>query len=162
MGFVIFLMFLMVPVIEIGVFIEVGDVIGLWPTLAIIVATALAGTALLRAQGFAVLMRAQENMNRGEMPVGALFDGLFLLVAGVLLLTPGFVTDSLGLALFFPPLRRFIGIALLSKLMKNGNFQGHMHTRRYPGNDSPGSRGRGPNKTDDITDIDYEELPPRK
>lgn len=107
------LLFIGVPLLEIAVFIQVGDVIGLWPTLAIVVLTAVAGVYLLRLQGTATLMKAQASMQRGELPLAEVFDGACLLIAGALLLVPGFVTDSLGAVLFVPAvrraLRRFLG-----------------------------------------------------
>ena len=93
------------PLIEIAVFIEVGGWIGLWPTIAIVILTAMIGTALLRAQGIATLNRARQQMDRGALPARELFDGLCLLFAGALLLTPGFVTDAVGFLLFVPPVR---------------------------------------------------------
>jgi UPF0716 protein FxsA len=101
-----------VPLLEIAVFIEVGGAIGLWPTLALIVLTAVLGTWQLRAQGLATLARARRLLERGEMPARELFDGLCLLVAGALLLTPGFITDSIGALLFLPALRQALRRAL--------------------------------------------------
>lgn len=105
MAIVLLLAFVITPIVEIAVFIQIGGEIGLWPTLAIVVITAMAGTALLRAQGLATFAVAQESLARGEFPVRQVFDGACLLVAGALLLTPGFVTDGIGLALFLPPVR---------------------------------------------------------
>jgi UPF0716 protein FxsA len=105
MGFLILIALIAGPLIEIAVFIRVGDAIGLWPTLALIVVTALLGTWQLRAQGLATLNRARSQMERGVMPARELFDGLCLLFAGALLLVPGFVTDLLGGLLFVPALR---------------------------------------------------------
>ena len=105
MAFLILLALILVPLIEIGVFIEVGGAIGLWPTLALIVVTALLGTWQLQAQGLTTLNRAREQMDRGAMPARELFDGACLLIAGALLLVPGFVTDVLGALLFVPPVR---------------------------------------------------------
>lgn len=105
MPLVILSLFIAVPLIEIAVFIQVGGVLGLWPTIALVLLTAVAGTALLRAQGLATLRRAQTSVERGEVPLREVFDGACLLVAGVLLLTPGFVTDAMGLLLFLPPVR---------------------------------------------------------
>ena len=84
MGFLVFAVLLGVPALEIAVFIEVGGVLGVWWTLALIVATAAAGSALLRAQGLATLARVQASLDRNEAPVADLFDGLCVLVAGVL------------------------------------------------------------------------------
>ncbi len=108
MAIVLLLALVITPIVEIAVFIEIGGLIGLWPTLAIVVITAVAGTALLRAQGLATLARARQSLARGEFPVRQVFDGACLLVAGALLLTPGFVTDGVGLALFMPPVRELL------------------------------------------------------
>ncbi len=105
MALLILAALIVVPMAEIALFIQVGGAIGLWPTLAIVVLTAFAGTALLRAQGTSTLNRARESLDRGVFPVAEVFDGLCLLVAGALLLTPGFFTDTVGLLLFVPAVR---------------------------------------------------------
>jgi UPF0716 protein FxsA len=109
----LFLLLVGVPILEIALFIEVGGWLGLWPTLAIVVATALAGTLMLRAQGFAALADLQRRLDRGEDPSATLAHGALILVSGVLLLTPGFFTDAVGLAFLLPPVRsavlRFAG-----------------------------------------------------
>lgn len=107
MGVVLFA-FIAVPIIEIAVFIQAGEHLGLWPTLATIVLTAMIGTALLRHQGLATLARARESMNNDMFPAAEVFDGLCLLVAGALLITPGFVTDGAGFLLFIPALRAYL------------------------------------------------------
>jgi len=114
---------LLIPVIEIALFIQVGDLIGLWPTLAIVVLTAVAGTALMRAQGFAVLRRAQAALERGELPMAEVFDGACVLIGGLLLLTPGFFTDLLGLTLLIPVLRGWIGRLAMTWLLRNGTVR---------------------------------------
>lgn len=108
MGLILFAIMVAVPVVEIAVFVQVGGFIGLWPTLAIVVVTALLGTALLRHQGLTTFLRAQQSLAEGRMPLAEVFDGLCILFAGALLLTPGFVTDTVGLLLFAPPLRAFL------------------------------------------------------
>jgi UPF0716 protein FxsA len=105
----ILLAFIGVPLIEIALFIQVGGFIGLWPTIAIVIATAMVGTALIRHQGLNTLQRAQQEMDAQRLPVRELFDGVCLLFAGALLLTPGFLTDAVGFALLVPPLRRLLG-----------------------------------------------------
>jgi UPF0716 protein FxsA len=131
MAIILLLAFVITPIVEIAVFIEIGDVIGLWPTLAIVVITAMAGTAMLRAQGLATFASAQQCIARGEFPVRQVFDGACLLVAGALLLTPGFVTDGIGLALFLPPVRNFLRRWVLAR----GHFQvqAAMNTGPRPG-----------------------------
>lgn len=102
------LIFVAVPIIEIGLFIQVGGIIGLWPTLAIVVLTAFVGTWLMRVQGMSTLARLQSSLEEGTDPVNPLAHGAMILVAGVLLLTPGFFTDALGLLLLIPPVRAFL------------------------------------------------------
>ena len=119
MALILLAVFIGLPLIEIVVFIEVGGVLGVWPTIAATVATALAGSLLLRAQGLATLMRARAQMDQGQLPAREMFEGICLVLAGGLLLTPGFITDTLGLLLFVPPfrelLRRFIGHRLAQR-----------------------------------------------
>lgn len=106
------LVFIGIPLLEIAVFIEVGGMIGVWPTIGLTVATALAGSLMLRHQGLATLMRARAQMDRGELPARELFEGVCLVLAGALLLVPGFVTDAIGLMLFFPPFRRLLRLLI--------------------------------------------------
>jgi len=131
----ILLAFIGVPLIEIGLFIQVGGFIGLWPTIAIVIATAMAGTALIRRQGLNTLKRAQQEMDAQRLPVRELFDGVCLLFAGAMLLTPGFLTDSIGFVLLVPPLRRLLGNYIWRVLQKSkgvhfemgGQRQAHDH-----------------------------------
>ena len=108
MGLFFLFVMIAVPIAEIAVFIEVGGILGLWPTLATVIVTAMAGTALLRHQGLATLLKAQESLARGRFPIDQVFDGLCLLFAGALLLTPGFITDAAGLVLFVPAARAWV------------------------------------------------------
>ena len=96
---------LAIPLCEIAVFVLVGSQIGVFPTLGLVVVTAIAGSIMLRIQGFGVLTRIRETMDQGGIPGRDLVHGLMIMVAGILLLTPGFVTDTLGLLLFIPALR---------------------------------------------------------
>ncbi|WP_366931276.1 MULTISPECIES: FxsA family protein [unclassified Nitratireductor] len=96
---------LAIPLAEIATFVVVGSQIGVFPTLGLVVVTAIAGSILLRIQGFGVVRRIQETMNEGGVPGRDLVHGMMIMVAGVLLLTPGFVTDTLGFLLFVPAIR---------------------------------------------------------
>ncbi len=120
MPLLILLVLIGVPIAEIAVFIKVGGWIGLWPTIAIVALTAMIGTALLRLQGFATLMKVRESLAAGRLPMAEVFDGVCLLVAGVLLLTPGFVTDTIGLLLFVPQLRAAVRRWLTAYLLSSG------------------------------------------
>ena len=104
----LFLAFLLVPIIEIALFIQVGGLIGLWPTLAIVVVTAVAGTWLVRTQGRLALARLAQSFNELRDPTEPLAHGAMILLAGVLLLTPGFFTDAVGLALMVPKVRTWV------------------------------------------------------
>ena len=99
---VLFLLFITIPIIEMGVLIWVGGFIGVLPTLALVVMTAVLGVALLRLQGFLTLQRIQEKLSFGEIPDTELIEGGLLLIGGALLLTPGFVTDALGFMFLLP------------------------------------------------------------
>ena len=105
MAILLLALFIGVPILEIAVFIQAGALIGLWPTLAGIVITAIIGSFLLRWQGLATLGRLRQELDRGAVPTRELFDGACILLAGVLLLTPGFVTDTVGFLLFVPAVR---------------------------------------------------------
>lgn len=108
MGIILLAAFIVLPLIEIWVFIEIGAEIGAFSTIAVCVLTAVVGMAMLRVQGFATLMRARGQMDEGILPAKELFDGLCLLVAGAFLLTPGFVTDIFGFLLLVPAFRDFL------------------------------------------------------
>ena len=108
------LLFVGAPLIELYFLIQVGSVIGALPTIALSILTAVAGAALVRMQGLAVLLRVRQAMDRGETPALALLDGAVLLVCGFLLLLPGFVTDIAGFLLLIPPLRH----ALIRRYVK--------------------------------------------
>lgn len=137
MVLVILLALIATPLVEIAVFIEVGERIGLWSTLGLIVLTAVIGTALLRLQGLATLASARTTVERGGMPVQEVLDGVCLLIAGAFLLTPGFVTDGFGAALLLPPLRRAIQRWAMKRLMARGTIDVTMHGahRRRGGED---------------------------
>ena len=116
MGLAVLLALVGVPLIEIALFIEIGGLLGLWPTLATIVATAVIGGAMLRSQGFGTLLRARAMLARGEVPLREVFDGVCLIVAAALLLTPGFLTDAVGFLLLVPGVRTLIGVSILSRV----------------------------------------------
>jgi UPF0716 protein FxsA len=154
----ILLAFIGVPLIEIALFIKVGGLIGLWPTIAIVIVTALAGTALIRHQGLNTLQRAQQEMDAHRLPVRELFDGVCLLFAGALLLTPGFLTDAVGFALLVPPLRRLLGNYVWRALQNTKGVQFEM------AGDRPFRDQDGPIVDADAVEIkgDIEKKPPER
>ena len=108
MGWILLLLLIGWPVLEIAVFIQVGEAIGLLATIALFLAARAAGLILLRAAGFSALIRTQRQVNQGIVPVREGFDALCLVLAGFLLLLPGFVTDVLALLLILPPVRGWL------------------------------------------------------
>jgi len=109
---ILFIIFAVIPFLEVFVFIKVGQHIGVGWTLALTIITAIIGATLLRRQGLSTWMNAQKNLQDDKFPLEDLFNGLCLLAAGLMLLTPGFVTDTIGFLLFTPPFRHLIFISL--------------------------------------------------
>ncbi len=104
----LFLLFLVVPLVEIYLLIKIGSVVGAGLTIFLVVFTAFLGAVLVRAQGFSTLARMQAQMATSRLPAMEIMEGVFLFVAGALLLTPGFFTDAVGFVFLTPPLRRLI------------------------------------------------------
>jgi UPF0716 protein FxsA len=108
MSRVLFAAFLLIPLVEIGFFIVIGQAIGLWPTLAGVVLTALAGALLIRWQGLQVIADLRRTTARGELPGRQIADAMLIGLAGLLLLLPGYFSDLIGLVLLIPPVRAVI------------------------------------------------------
>lgn len=142
----LFLAFLTVPLIEIALFIQIGGLIGLWPTLGIVVLTAILGTWLVRTQGALAMGQLRRSFSELDDPTEPLAHGAMILVAGALLLTPGFFTDAVGFALLMPPVRH----AAFQYLRKRVSVQ-----RFEMGGQAPGRRG--PSRSD-IIEGEFEEL----
>lgn len=125
---VLFILFIIVPLVEMIVLIKVGGVIGALPTIALVCLTAAIGVALIRAQGLSAIQSAQRRMAAGEMPAKEIVDGICLAAGGALLLTPGFVTDTLGFVLLIPALRHLLLHRLVVKLMSGAKvYQSQYH-----------------------------------
>ncbi|MBM3606610.1 MAG: FxsA family protein [Alphaproteobacteria bacterium] len=128
----LFWLFLVVPIIEIGLFIQVGGLIGLWPTLAIVVLTALLGTVLMRSQGAHAWAEIQRSFGEMRDPTRPLAHGVMILMAGMLLLTPGFFTDTVGLLLLVPAVREAV-MGQIAKRVRVTRFgMGAASMRRDP------------------------------
>ena len=143
MALYILLIFIVVPIIEVAVFIQLGNEIGLWNTVILILLTAIIGTWLLKSQGMATLKRAQENFQNQVFPVAEVFDGLCLALAGILLLTPGFVTDSVGFLLFLPQFRVILRTQIWARLAKSQSARVWVNPKN-----STASQGDKPNTID--------------
>jgi UPF0716 protein FxsA len=108
MLFKLFLLFTLVPVIELSLLIKIGSIIGLFNTITIVILTAMIGAYMVRTEGFGVMTRMQKDMQLGVFPAEELINGAMILVAGALLLTPGFFTDIIGFLMVFPVSRNVI------------------------------------------------------
>lgn len=150
----LFLAFLAVPLIEIALFIQVGGLIGLWPTLAIVILTAILGTWLVRTQGLKALGDLQGAFSRLEDPGTPLAHGAMILLSGALLLTPGFFTDAVGFALLSPPIRVWL-MKYLSRRVTVARFQ--MGSGPPPSPSHP-----HPTADADVIDGDFTEIPTGK
>lgn len=113
------LLFIVIPFVEIMLILRVSEHIGALYTIALVLGTAILGVNLLKRQGFTTLLRFQERLQRGEIPAQEIVEGMMIAFAGALLLTPGFLTDSIGFSLLLPPVRRLIA----KRVLKSG---GHM------------------------------------
>ncbi len=144
---ILFLFFIIVPIIEIAVIVQVGALLGTWTTVAIVILTAWFGAKKVREQGLATLASVQNKLAQGEMPSDEIITGVMLLIAGVLLLTPGFVTDAFGLALLFQPVRTM----LIHRVKKHLNVQHYHSTQVFTPDDfidnSPNLRGSNHDKS---------------
>jgi UPF0716 protein FxsA len=131
--FLLLLLFFTIPLVEIYVLLEVGGAIGVLPTIAMVVLTAVIGAGLIRAQGLATLGRVQQQLERGELPAVGIIEAALLLVAGALLLTPGFVTDTIGFLILVPPLRRWAIESFLARRIVAGGMARGQHGAGKPG-----------------------------
>lgn len=129
---------LFIPILEIAVFIVIGGQIGVVATLAMILFTAILGSILLRFQGFSIINRIREQTQQGKMPSREIINGVMIVVAGVLLLTPGFVTDGLGFLLFIPMIRSLIWSTIASKIIlhTSAGMQGNQPPPPNPAKDN--------------------------
>jgi len=115
----LFLLFTIVPLVELVLLIKIGGVIGVAPTIAIVIGTGVLGAWLARWQGLAVLRRIGDEMAAGRLPTDALIDGLLVLVAAAMLLTPGFLTDSAGFLLLVPGTRAKVRRLVAAAMARN-------------------------------------------
>ncbi|MCM3570689.1 FxsA family protein [Neobacillus mesonae] len=114
----LFLLIVVIPAAEIAVLLLSGKTIGIWPTILLILATGVIGAYLAKREGLQTIRRAQEQMSHGQIPGEAVLDGICILVGGVLLLTPGFITDITGFLLLFPPTRKVFKLLMMNSIRK--------------------------------------------
>lgn len=125
MFFKLFLIFAVIPVIELALLIKVGSIIGTMNTISIVILTAVIGAYMVRSEGLGVMSRIQKNMQEGIFPAEEMIDGMMILLAGALLLTPGFFTDVIGFFMVIPVSRNFlkrIARRYIEKKMSSGKI----------------------------------------
>jgi UPF0716 protein FxsA len=142
-------LFIGVPLIEIALFIQVGGWLTLWPTLGIVVATAILGTWLVRQQGLKALDDVQRSLDRARDPMAPIAHGVLILFAGALLLTPGFLTDAIGFMLLVPAFR----VVLLRWILRYGVHHVVLGGRSEPGRHPPSDR-------DAVIDAEFRDITP--
>jgi UPF0716 protein FxsA len=155
--FFLVLLFIIVPILELYVIIQVGGLIGVWPTLALLLLDAILGSLLLRHQGRGAWRRFNEALSQGRFPGKEVVDGLLIVIGGTLLLAPGFITDIVGLIFLIPPTRALVRAVLkrftIGRVAIFGVGGGPF------GGGGPGAAGpRGPSRHYDY-DVTAEEVP---
>jgi len=122
----LFLFIVIVPAAEIAMLLLSGKTIGIWPTILVILATGIIGAYLAKREGLQTLQKAQDQMRLGQIPGSAVLDGICILIGGILLLTPGFITDITGFLLLFPPTRKGFKLFMMNfirKRIQHGNIK---------------------------------------
>ncbi|MEX0980291.1 MAG: FxsA family protein, partial [Gemmatimonadota bacterium] len=122
------LLFIVVPLVELALLIRLGQWMGFWPTMGLVLLTGAVGAWLARAEGFRTVWQLRSDLEQGRIPHQAMQDGVAILVGGVLLLTPGFLTDAAGFSLLFPPTRRWVQRRFRRRI-EDGIRKGHTEGR---------------------------------
>jgi UPF0716 protein FxsA len=130
MFFKLFFLFTLIPVIELALLIEIGSQIGVLNTVVIVILTAIVGAYMVRTEGIGVMYRIQKNMKDGMFPGEELISGAMILVAGALLLTPGFFTDIIGFLMVIPVSRKYIG-DIIKKYIEKKMSNDEIHINRF-------------------------------
>lgn len=147
------LLFTLVPILELSLLVWLGQQIGFWPTVGLIAGTALLGSFLAHREGLSVLARFRARVASGAMPGSELTDGIIILIAGALLLTPGVLTDVVGFLGLFPPTRALIK-RIVTKRFQRGLLGGTVHVATWP----PAAPPAQDPARDEIIDVEYEEI----
>jgi UPF0716 protein FxsA len=149
----LFLIFLVIPLVEIYFLIKIGSAVGAALTVFLVVFTAMLGAFLVRTQGFSTLARVQMQLARAEVPAMEIMEGVFLFVAGALLLTPGFFTDAIGFVFLTPPLRR----GIIKYYMGRRSTQAGSWVNSPSSTESTQS-STGQSSTGRIIDVEYKDI----
>lgn len=156
MGKLLLLLFTVVPLVELYLLLFIGDLLGFWPTVAIVLVTGAVGAWLAKREGLRVLRKWQAAIAEHRMPEEGVLGGLLVLVGGVLLVAPGVLTDLAGLLLLIPPTRRFIA-KIVRRRVEKGMETGSIHVVSYGGASvMRGSIGRDRSDRPDVIDVEGE------
>ncbi|MED5393075.1 MAG: FxsA family protein [Actinomycetota bacterium] len=139
MLFILFLVFVVTPIVELAVIVQVAGSTGVLNTIGLLVLVSVVGAWLVRREGLGILRRAQREAAAGRIPGREMIDGMLVLGAGALMLTPGFVTDAVGLALLFPPTRALVRAVVTRRLTRSVASGGTTFTYGWRGDTMPGS-----------------------
>lgn len=153
----LFVLFIVAPLVELAVIVQVAQVVGVFNTIGLLVLVSLVGAWLAKREGLGVLRRVQAALDRGELPDREVADGGLILLAGALMIAPGFISDCLALVLLFPPTRVLVRAPLLRFVSRRG--------RVLVGARGPGVRWRGTyrgNGHTEVWDVESWEEPPRR
>ena len=148
--FILLIFLIGIPIAEVAVIVMVGSIIGALPTIAIIILTAILGAALLKRQGLSAINRVRSDIRNNKVPAGSIGEAFAIALAGILLLTPGFITDTVGFALFVPKVRQWLGQRIAGVV--------RVDSRGFSGGPQPGWQSpRGPQgpKTIDLDEGEY-------
>jgi UPF0716 protein FxsA len=128
----LFLLFVIVPLLELALLIQMGRIVGFWPTIALVVFTGVTGAWLARTEGLRTIWRLRDDLENGRIPGQAIMDGMAVLAGGAFLLTPGILTDAVGFGLLFPTTRHAIQKRIMARLERSIE-EGAIHVRAAGG-----------------------------
>ena len=146
---ILFFLFTAIPLVELWLLFRLSGIFGFWTTIGLVLGTGLAGAMLARWQGWRAVVRVRSQMRQGILPAGAIGDGLLILGAGLLLVTPGVLTDILGLALLVPPLRSLILAGIRRWLARHARIEAAREGTTLRWESSVWSHGPGPDRVVD-------------
>lgn len=152
---ILFLLFAAMPIIEIAILVQVGGIIGGWNTIALVIVTAFVGAFLVRREGLHTLQTAQQKMQQNTIPGRELVEGMMLVVAGILLVTPGFITDILGFLFVLPGSRHYLASHISKHMQMRVVTSAGAYTQAGPGGQTHGFRSR--KDDDDVIEGEYDD-----
>lgn len=158
MPLILFLVFIVVPILELAVIIKVGGLIGTWPTIFLMLGMAALGSMLIRSQGRAAFSKAMEAIQQGRPPVKSMIDGVGIIIAGLLMVTPGFLSDILGLLLLIPPVRHWLAGRLFHAARARTHVDFKVFRQQHPQEREPDEPRRPGVSGGPVIDAEFERI----